>query len=70
MTQKQRILSDLKKCRSGITQKKAYEKYGVLRLAAVIHDLRDEGYDIKTDMIAVKNRFDDTCYVAKYTLEK
>lgn len=69
MTQKQRILKDLKSCKGGITQKKAYEKHGVLRLSAIIFNLRDEGYDIKTDMIAVKNRYGDTCYVANYKLE-
>ena len=70
MTQKQRVLGDLKRYKNGITQMKAYEKYGVTRLAAIIFELRDEGHDIKTDMIAVKNRYGDTCHVANYKLER
>lgn len=70
MTQKQRVLSDLRRYKGGITQKKAYEKYGILRLAPIIFTLREEGHDIKTDMIAVKNRYGDTCHVANYKLER
>ena len=70
MTQKQMVLGDLKKFKKGITSLRAFEKFGITRLSAVIFDLRDDGYDIKTDMIAVKNRYGDTCHVARYTLEK
>lgn len=69
MTQKRMVLSDLKRSKRGITSLKAFEKYGITRLSAVIFELRDEGYDIKTDMIAVKNRYGETCHVANYTLE-
>lgn len=69
MKQEQLVLKDLKRYKSGITQKKAFEKYGILRLSAVIFRLREGGHKIKTDMIAVKNRYGDTCYVANYKLE-
>ena len=68
-TQCEQILRDLKRGWK-ITQSKAYERYGCLRLSGRIFDLRELGYDIKTDMIAVKNRNGDTCYVAQYRLEK
>jgi len=68
-TQKQVVLSNLKRNRRGLTQVEAYERYGITRLSAVIFCLRDDGYDIKTTMKAVKNRYGDTCHVAYYTLE-
>lgn len=68
-TQCEHILRDLKRGWK-ITQAKAYEKYGVLRLSGRIYDLREQGYPIKTETIAVKNRYGDTCYVAEYSLEK
>ena len=68
-THKQMVLKYLKTHKTGLTQKVAFEKYGILRLSGRIYDLRDDGYDIKTDMIAVKDRRGETCYVASYTLE-
>lgn len=69
MTQNQMILRHLKTHKRGITQAEAYEKYGILRLSGRIFNLREDGYEIKTDIIPVKNRRGDTCYVASYTLE-
>ena len=68
MTQKEYVLKDLRRFKKGITSLKAFEKYGITRLSAVIFDLRDEGIDSKTDMIPVKNRYGETRYVANYTL--
>lgn len=69
-TQCEQIYKELKRGRR-LTQAKAYEKFGILRLSGRIHDLRTK-YDchIKTEMIAVKNRYGDTCYVAEYRMEK
>lgn len=69
-TQKTMVLRNLKRNKKGLTQVEAYERYGITRLSAVIFNLRDDGYPIKTDMRAVRNRYGDTCYVAFYTLEK
>lgn len=69
-TQKDTILRRLKAVKGGVTQVEAYERYGITRLSAVIFNLRADGYDIKTDMRAVKNRYGDTCYVAYYKLER
>lgn len=68
MTQNDQILRHLKTHKRGITQLAAIEKYGCLRLSARIADLRGMGYDIRSEIIAVKNRDGETCHVARYTL--
>jgi hypothetical protein len=37
-----------------------------MRLASRISDLRRDGYDIVSKTEAVKNRFEETCYVKRY----
>jgi len=54
-TQKQNILDHLKSG-YGITPLDALEKFGCFRLAAVIHDLKKEGYEIKTTMVKMNNK--------------
>ena len=61
-SQKQAVLSHLKEYGS-ITPLEALKLYGCLRLGARISDLRDEGYEITTD-IAKGKRY------AIYRLEK
>ena len=70
MSHKQIILRDLKTHKRKLTQAIAYEKYGIWRLSGRIFELREDGYPIKTDMIPVKNRHGETCFVAGYSLEK
>lgn len=53
-----------------ITAFEAFRDLGVMRLAARISDLRKRGYAIKSETITVKNRFDEDCYVKKYSLEE
>ena len=67
MTQCKQILKYMKE-NGGITQRQA-EKFGCMRLASRIHDLKDLGYDIKTEMIKVKCRGGRTTKVARYSLE-
>ena len=69
-TQNDKILRHLKTHKRGITQAQAYERYGCLRLASRISDLRRMGYAIKREMIAVRNRDGETAYVAQYTLQE
>ena len=66
-SQNDRILAHL---RTGarLTQFEAIERHGILRLAARIGDLKDEGHNIKSEMIDVFNRFDEKCRVASYSL--
>lgn len=49
-TQKQKVLSHLKRGWR-ITQTDAFHKYGCWRLASRINELRDEGFDIRTQII-------------------
>lgn len=67
-TQNAKILKYLKTHKKGITQKIANDQFGCQRLASRICDLRQMGYAIEREMIAVKNRDDEVCYVARYTL--
>lgn len=50
VTQKDRILDHLKSGAS-LTPLEALQLYGSMRLSAVIHDLKKEGWDIHTDMV-------------------
>ena len=69
-TQNDKILKHLRTHKRGITQAQAYERYGCLRLASRISDLRRMGYAINREMIAVRNRDGETAYVAQYTLQE
>ncbi len=51
-----------------LTQSEAMDSLGVLRLASRIDELRQEGYDIETKMIAVLNRYGERCRIASYAL--
>lgn len=64
-SQKQNIKEWLQTGRA-ITPIEALQEYGVFRLAPIIHTLRDEGLDIKTEM---KYRPDRKRY-AKYHLDR
>ena len=69
MTQNERILKYIKEFGS-ITQYEALQDLGVMRLASRISDLRRMGYPIQSEVVAVKNRFDETCYVKRYTIKE
>jgi hypothetical protein len=64
MSQNKQILEYLKNGNS-ITPLTALEKFNCLRLSARILDLKDKGYNIKTEM--VKSKLSGKTY-AKYTL--
>ena len=66
MTQCNQILEALKE--GPITSKQAADDYGVYRLAARVHDLRDAGYPIISKKIKVRNRNGQVCYVSEYLL--
>ena len=50
-TKKQKLLTYLKRHPRGITGQDALKKLGLYRLSGEIHQLRNEGHDIKTDMM-------------------
>lgn len=67
-TQAERVLAYIERFGS-ITQYEALQDLGVMRLASRISDLRKQGYPIKGEVVAVKNRFDENCYIKRYSLE-
>lgn len=66
-TQAQRILDYMTEFGS-ITQFEAMQDLGVMRLASRISDLKKQGYHIQSEVVGVKNRFNETCYISKYSL--
>jgi hypothetical protein len=67
MTQQTQVLNHLKK--EPLTPLVALKKYGTLRLSAIVFNLRNEGHNIKTDMVKVGTR-NKPKYVAQYSLLK
>lgn len=70
MTHEKRTLRYFKTHKKGLTPFDMWIKLGIYRGADVIYKLRQDGHDIKTDYVKVKNQFGEECRVAYYTLEK
>lgn len=51
-----------------ITQLEALNDLGCMRLASRISDLKKKGIPIKSEVIAVKNRYQEDCYIKRYSL--
>ena len=51
-----------------ISTLEAFNDLGVARLASRIHDLKDRGYDIKSETKTGKNRFGETTSYKVYRL--
>ena len=66
-TQNERILDYIHEFGS-ITQLEALRDLGVMRLASRMSDLRKQGYDIISKTEAVKNRYDESCHIKRYSL--
>lgn len=67
VSQKSKVLNHLQNHRC-ITSMEAFSKYGATRLSAIIFDLRDEGYMIKTNKVTKKNKDGNVCNYAEYSL--
>ena len=67
-TQAQRVLDYIDKYGS-ITQIEALQDIGVMRLASRISDLKKQGYPIVSKMEIVKNRYDESCHVKRYSMQ-
>ena len=66
MNQIDRVLQQL---RGGpITSLQMIQSFGITRLATHILVLRDDGFDIRTELVTVKNRWGEDCVVARYRL--
>jgi hypothetical protein len=68
MTQAQRVLDYLKEGKT-ITTLNAFKELGITRLAARVHELKQDGYDVKKHTISVTNRFNEKCAIAEYYYE-
>lgn len=68
-TQNDKILRYLTE-QGGITPLEALDKFGVMRLASRISELKQMGHAIKTELVKAKNRSGDTVIFAKYILEE
>lgn len=68
-TQAERIVDYMERFGS-ITQLEAIQDLGVMRLASRISDLKKLGVPIKSETVAVKNRFEEDCYIKRYSLVK
>ena len=67
MTQANRVLDYLDE-KGSITQLEALQELGVMRLASRISDLKKKGYPIRSDVVAVKNRWGESCRIKRYSL--
>ena len=52
----------------GITSFQAFERFGITRLADIIYKLRQDGYEIVTEMLTKKNRYGHAVTFARYSL--
>ena len=66
-TQCQRILDYMER-HGSISTLEAFNDLGVARLASRIHDLKDRGYNIKSETKTGKNRFGETTSYKVYRL--
>ena len=67
-TQNQLILDYIAEF-GNITPLEAMRDLGVMRLASRISDLKRKGYKIKTEKVAVTNRFGKKTNIARYSIE-
>lgn len=63
--QKQRVLDYIQNGYT-ITSLDAFRELGVTRLAAVIHNLKNDGHIIGSRRKTVNNRFDEKCSISEY----
>lgn len=68
-TQAERIVQYMEEFGS-ITQFEALRDLGVMRLASRISDLKKLGYPIKSETVAVKNRYQEDCYIKRYSMAR
>ena len=66
-TQRDKVLKHLLMHHT-ITDRTADDMYGIRRLAARIHELRNSGYMIETHRKTVRNRYGQKVIIAEYEL--
>ena len=65
-TQTSQIVSYLKEHPEGLTSMQAFHMFGATRLAAIIFNLRQRGYNIETFDMESTNRYGEAVRYAKY----
>lgn len=69
MSQRQRILNYLEEG-NALTRLNSWEQLGIIEAPARISELRAKGHKIKTEKVAVNNRYGEKVQVAKWTIDK
>jgi len=69
LTQKEKVLRHLQEV-GALTPVQAFFDYSIMRLAAIVFDLKDDGYDIETIMLKSQNKFGEPVRYAQYKLIK
>jgi hypothetical protein len=67
LTQKDRIIRHLND-KGSITALEAHQEYGIMRLTSRISELKDEGYNIRSEFVSAKNRYNEPVSFSKYSL--
>ena len=67
MKQCDRIMAHLKEYGS-ITALEAVNRYGIIRLASRVWDLKNCGHDIRREMVSGENRYGEKVCYARYYL--
>lgn len=68
MSKKEQLLRYLKTHKRGITGQEALYHIGLYRLSGEIHELRNAGYDIKTEMMEREEEDGSITRYARYYL--
>ena len=63
-----KVILDYLKTHEFLTSNDAWEMWGVTRLAAIVHYLRENGYHIDTVLAHTTTRFGEETHYAKYYL--
>ena len=66
-TQKEKVVRHLLDS-GNITPLDAFRDYGIMRLSAIIFNLKEEGFIFETEIETSLNRFKEKCKFARYTL--
>ena len=67
MTQNEMILKYIHDYGS-ITPLEALKEFGCMRLASRINDLKNQGYNIVSEKVSIKNRYGKKVSFAKYSI--
>lgn len=51
-----------------MTALEIWQELGIARASARVYDLREQGFDIRSEEISVRNRHGERCRVALYSL--